>query len=133
MNNPLTPDPSISDGLAHAFGAMHASTIALAIQTLTTPDNLPLRDQIIKRHTEALIQLGRPRVADDLLPNGWFINDQGEWERPCTDDDWPFPVEDVYSHTSGNRVFAENNHHARTIDGILPPSWISYYPEHYVV
>lgn len=129
----LTRNTSVSDGLAQTLGDIHASTIALARATLTTDDNIPIRDQIVQRHTRALIELGRLRVADDLRANGWIINAQDEWQRRIRPDEWPFKAEPLNGPNPEYYVLAENNHHARMIDGTCADPYVRYDEEHYVV
>lgn len=145
MSIPLTPDTTMSDDMADSLASMHESLIAMARSfaniygTTVSGEHVTMSgrslDDIIQTHTDALISLGRPRVAPDLRAKGWrFDHNIDRWVRPYTDDEYPFSAElDVT--TSLGQVWADNNFHARVIDGTIPmPKWgIPNEAEHYVV
>lgn len=132
----LTPDPAFSDDMADSLASMHESMIALA-KGLDAAYPSPLYVERIKVHVDALISLGRPRVAPDLLAKGWsYDHSMKQWVRPYTADEYPFPTE-PYDHTTdasgAGRVWAEHNEHARMIDGTSSAKYLSYEPGFYVV
>lgn len=132
----LTPDLSVSDTLADVLAANHESFIELFRILLDDPDTQRrgTLELSIKRHIQGLVDLGRPRVALDLRARGWELNKHG-WRRPYNGDEYPFPTETLMDDgpVAAGWVYAENNDHARLIDGTSTRAYFTYYPENYVI
>ena len=128
----LTPNPNYSDVEAETLALIHEGMIALARNQITFLNAIPgagkriiEAERLIEASTNALIDLGRPRVAPDLRAKGWEMTSTGEWARRYTEDEYPFATE-LEAHASEHYgfVYARNNHHARIIDGDLAvPKW----------
>lgn len=123
----LTKDPNVSDELADTLAQSHESLIlafnalgALATAAGITLGNLEPR---IQTHIEALVKLGRPRVAPDLKLAGWELTSQNPtlWCRRLRPDEDPtFPNASLAPpYVDEGRVYAENNRHARYLDGAI--------------
>lgn len=134
--SPLTPNPNYSDAEADALGLVHEGMIILARgqrDLFTTIPGAGKRvieaERLIQASVQALIDLGRPRLAPDLLAKGWELTSTGEWARRYTSDEYPFAADlEASSSEHFGFVYARNNDHARMIDGtIAVPKWgISY-------